>query len=577
MSFIVPMMVAVAALLLGARVHPVCYLGLVGVPVAGIVVFVQQRNRAIVEERERLRASWGVGDPRERDFARLRKAYGLCGGDDGLPLSLDDHTWTDLNMDSVYAKLDRTLSTPGEEVLYSVLRQLEKGPGVLEERDRVIRLFQSNPAARETVQQHLLQLGKDTRADITAMMYGPTLPAPAYQFLFAPLAMLAAVSCLTPFVAGMHGVVFAMLPVFVLNCFITHCLLRRRVMIQIHAVRYLCALVRCAERLSAITEPALESRAVRLAELVRRTRTIAAKGWKLGPDRLLSFDIADLLGLLYEYASAYFLVEVRTFHSLLDEVRRKKSDLQAIFRLVGEVDALQAVASFREGLPCWVVPEFGANGLSLELEDGRHPLLTDPAPNTIRLTSRCAFITGSNMSGKSTFLRTVALNAILAQTVYTCCASSYRGGFFRVISSMNHVDAIEEGKSYYLTEAERLLRIVRAVEDSVPSLCVIDELLRGTNSTERVAASTEILDFVCRKNAIVIVVSHDLDLAHTVEGTYDAYHFADHLAGDELRFDYLLHPGISDSRNAIELLHSLGYPEAIVEGAKKRAEPSTGT
>ena len=143
------------------------------------------------------------------------------------------------------------------------------------------------------------------------------------------------------------------------------------------------------------------------------------------------------------------------------------------------LDALQSVASYREELPDYVEPNFLDQEVLLDIKDARHPLLTDPVPNSITIRGKGITITGSNMAGKTTFLRTLGANAILAQTIYTCLATFYTAKPFRIISLISETDSLIEGKSYYLVQAEHLLRMIRSCEKEVLTL-----LSEGKSSKE---------------------------------------------------------------------------------------------
>lgn len=161
-----------------------------------------------------------------------------------------------------------------------------------------------------------------------------------------------------------------------------------------------------------------------------------------------------------------------------------------------ELDALIAVASFRESLPYYSQPEFAEvndrEGASLKVEKLYHPLIGDPVANSIQM-QKGVLITGSNASGKSTFLKTIAINTILAQTVHTCIAKHYCGSFLKVLTSMALRDNLSGGESYYMVEIRSLKRILEECEKPEPVLCIVDEVLRGTNTIERIAASSQIL------------------------------------------------------------------------------------
>jgi len=174
------------------------------------------------------------------------------------------------------------------------------------------------------------------------------------------------------------------------------------------------------------------------------------------------------------------------------------------------------------------------------------------------------------MAGKTTFLRTLGVNAILAQTIYTCLAASYTGNYFRIISLISETDSLIEGKSYYLVQAEHLLRMIRSSEKEILTLCLIDEPLAGTNSSERIVASFEILRYLVNHKALVVVATHDLELAGKLKFAFKSYHFTDDVDDQGLKFDFKLREGITSTSNAIRLLEYLDYPKDIVERSMKK-------
>src|SRR5271157_644911 len=137
-----------------------------------------------------------------------------------------------------------------------------------------------------------------------------------------------------------------------------------------------------------------------------------------------------------------FLSEVRAYYSVIKEIRKCRQSLQCIFETLGELDSLQAVASFREGLQSYVKPDFRMDRTVLEIKDAVRPLIGSPVPNSVSLMDKGILITGSNMSGKSTFLRTLGINVVLAQSVLTCPATAYHGSLFHVITSLSHTDTL---------------------------------------------------------------------------------------------------------------------------------------
>jgi DNA mismatch repair ATPase MutS len=181
------------------------------------------------------------------------------------------------------------------------------------------------------------------------------------------------------------------------------------------------------------------------------------------------------------------------------------------------------------------------------------------------------------MSGKSTFLRTVGVNAVLAQTVNTCLARAYRAPVFHVRSCIGRSDDLLAGKSSYIVEVEALLDFVRASDDPAPHLFLLDELFRGTNAVERIAAGRAVLQELlvaasgAAKPHVVLAATHDGELVDLAEA-FDAYHFGDAIGADGLIFDHRLQHGPATSRNAIALLRLHGAPQRLLTEAVTTAE-----
>ena len=186
-------------------------------------------------------------------------------------------------------------------------------------------------------------------------------------------------------------------------------------------------------------------------------------------------------------------------------------------------------------------------------------------------------LTGSNASGKSTFLKTVAINGILAQTIYTSAASRFILPPSEIYSSMALRDNLSQNDSYYMAEIKSIKRILDKAAEGKEILCFIDEVLRGTNTIERIAASSEILKALKRENVICFAATHDIELTYILEDDYANYHFEEEVSGDDVKFNYHLNKGRTVTRNAIRLLKVLGYPSEIVEGAMEKVSDFTET
>ena len=193
----------------------------------------------------------------------------------------------------------------------------------------------------------------------------------------------------------------------------------------------------------------------------------------------------------------------------------------------------------------------------------RHPLVASAVPNSITLgPPHGILVTGSNMSGKTTFVRTLGVATVLAQTINTCLATAYDAPVFHVRSCIGRADDLLHGKSYYLVEVEAVMALVEASRSGEPHLFLFDELFRGTNAVERIAVAEAVLqELLANQTHVVVAATHDGELVHLLRHLYVPYHFTDALGPRGLVFDYRLQVGPATTRNAITLLKLHGAPD----------------
>jgi DNA mismatch repair ATPase MutS len=266
-----------------------------------------------------------------------------------------------------------------------------------------------------------------------------------------------------------------------------------------------------------------------------------------------------------EYPRAFFLTEVRAY---LQSVRGIASHRDAIARVlcfVGEIDAALALAHLLEHDERYCRARAGEG--SLVAVGIVHPLLPEGVPNDVQLGPRSLLVTGSNMAGKSTFLRTLGVEVVLAQTLGVACARSFECPPLRVLASMQVHDDLGASVSLYQAEVLRIRTLLERGAEPPPVLALLDEAFRGTNPTERIAAAGAVLLELARRN-IVVAATHDLALAEITAASFDVGHFTERAGEEGVVFDYRLEPGISRSTNALALLERAGYPSAVVRRAE---------
>jgi DNA mismatch repair ATPase MutS len=232
---------------------------------------------------------------------------------------------------------------------------------------------------------------------------------------------------------------------------------------------------------------------------------------------------------------------------------------------VGEMEALSSLAGYSYEHPADTFPEFTGESPCFEAEGLGHPLLPEnrTVPNDVRIGGelRVLVVSGSNMSGKSTLLRTVGVNAVLAQAGAPVRARRLRISPLAVGASIQVQDSLQEGKSRFYAEITRLRAIMELANGATPVLFLIDELLHGTNSHDRRIGAEAIVRGLVARGAIGLITTHDLALtgiAAALGSQAANVHFADHLENGRMCFDFRMRPGVVEKSNAIELMRSVG-------------------
>lgn len=232
---------------------------------------------------------------------------------------------------------------------------------------------------------------------------------------------------------------------------------------------------------------------------------------------------------------------------------------------VGEFEALAALAGFAYEQPECVFPEFVAEGPLFEAEALGHPLLpaAKNVTNDLKLGQgqRLMILSGPNMAGKSTFIRSVGVSAVLAQCGAPVRARRLRLSPLNVAASICVLDSLAGGISRFYAEIHRIKLIADLAQRGAPVLFLLDELLSGTNSHDRLVGTQFVVQSLLRRGAIGIVSTHDLALTQipeTIGASAINCHFEDRLGNGELIFDYKLKPGVVETSNALELMRSIG-------------------
>jgi hypothetical protein len=530
----------------------------------------------------RIRAAWGTPVARVRRMDVLSAAHATRMASLPDSCSLDERTWVDLNLDEVFAAIDRTQSTLGQQALYHRLRTAPVAAH-LAAFEALVDRMSLDSAARERAQLALARLQDPHGYDVWWLASAEAVERRSWYGVFPVLTASAIVlAALAPFWSIAIGPLVVALAINVAVRFATD----HHIGTIARSFRQCAPLIAAAEALRFLEgediEPIvgpLRTDVPALARLKLISRWVNGNPFMLSvnPDPL-AVGVNDVVSVLYEYLNLAFLLDASGAYFGIRDLSRHGRSLVRATAAAGDVDAAISIASYRQDRPDWTRPEFRHADAASELGELRHPLVDAAVPNSIAVRpGRGVLVTGSNMSGKSTFLRTVGVNAILAQTINTCLARAYRAPLFHVRSCIGRADDLVAGKSYYIAEVEALLELVRASGDGAPHLFLLDELFRGTNAVERIAAGQAVLLQLlgspsAPKPHVVLAATHDRELVDLASGMFDAYHFGDSIGPEGLIFDHRLQQGPATTRNAIALLRLHGAPDTLLAQAVTTAE-----
>lgn len=536
-----------------------------------IYVSVSESKRRKQKMLQRIKKSWGKTadrDLRPEELEKISHYATDCHMGD-IPCSekdyIDDITWNDLSMDLVYKRMNSCFSSVGQEYLYKMLRLPFNDTDKLKETDRLARYFAENERDRNEILKVFYSLGytkKISTSDYVGLLLDLKPGNSMIHYIFVALIIISfAVTFGINPTAGIFMIVAS-----VALAIITYYSCKAKIEPYFICITQVVKMVNTAKKINKLGIKALDKYCQELSTLVN-DMSRATKYTELLASSNESGSIAEIL---LDYIRMITHVDLIIFNRSVRMLGNKSEEIYRLIEILGYIECTIAVASYRESLDYWCVPEFTHRKDSLIVKDVYHPNITNPVSNSISVYKNI-LLTGSNASGKSTFLKTIAINAILSQSIDTSVSKEYRAPVFRIYSSMSLKDNLEGNDSYYIVEIKALKRILDSIDyDEKPVLCFVDEVLRGTNTVERIAASSQILKNMCGRSVLCFAATHDIELTRILDNYFDNYHFEEDFNQDVV-FNYKLLKGPATTRNAIKLLKSIGYDDKIIKAADDTA------
>lgn len=479
-----------------------------------------------------------------------------AGGSDG---SLPGNVCQDLNVDDLFDELDYTTSCVGRQYMYHLLCTDQVSE--VASYEEFINGLGANPSLRDRLVDTLKRLSDPDAYSIVEL-----LSEDERHYSSRYLLLLQVCRWLPLLFAGLlfvfpHTVVpFLFLLVSYIGNGVLHFKVKNQLLAYYFSIPQLRKLLSVASTLSKDSGFGGIDRSIRETSMQLDGLQKKLSAFRFGIR--LEGDGAMLVYLFTELFNIFFLsATLNIIYSFL-AISAHKKEIEQEFRFIGLLDTLCSLSFMRQQSPYWCYPT-PVSGRRLHAEGIFHPLIKHCVPNDFTLAGQSMLITGSNMSGKTSFIRTVGINLLTGKTLNTCFARVFEIDLrLRLYSVIHTEDDLLEGKSYFFKEAENVKNALERGEKG-DYLFLFDELFKGTNTLERIAINAAVFSGLTDGNYI-LASTHDLKLADLLKDGYELYHFCETVGDDTLSFDYKLKKGVVEEGNAIKILKLCGYPDKVV-------------
>ena len=479
--------------------------------------------------------------------------------------SIDDITASDLELDRIFTVMDQTYSAAGEEMLYHTLRTPVFDEEELKRRDEQINYFDTHEKEREQMQFFFAGMGKNEHYSLYDYLdLADTLKEDkslGMHFL-APLFIVAAIALL--FVQTGTGIV-AIIAAVIVNI-AWYYKTKEKIAPYIVTLKFIMRDIGSGRKALQMDIPCLKQEYEKMKDVLGRL-----KDFTRGAGMVFQGDSSNgsPLEIMAAYTNMVFHTDLISFYRMFTQMQAHKEEIDVLHATLGYIEMLIAVASYKRALGCVCTPVYDGKEAARELY---HPMIEDPVKNSYELKGNM-LLTGSNASGKSTFLKTMALNQLFGQCFYFVCADEFHTEMHRIYTSMALRDDLASAESYFMVEIKAMRRILDASKTPGAKIaCYVDEVLRGTNTVERIAASTVILKSMLGRGIFSAAATHDIELTELLAAHYENYHFEEEIKDGDVLFNYKLMEGKATSRNAIKLLSVMGYDSELVRDAEDLAQ-----
>lgn len=477
---------------------------------------------------------------------------------------ITDKVSIDLDLDDVFKKIDRTTSKIGQQYLYSKIRIIKNSISELEKFSNLVEFFDENEFEKTECIKNLSSLNSHNGYYFEELFNQDLITdkkvARICIFLNITFIIFIFLTVLKPiFFLGL-------IPIFCANMFF-HYRNKGLVSYNLNKITELSKTLFIADKISKRNNFYKEhfEKLTFLTPLLIFNKKISF----LLIENTMKNEILLPFWMLFELIKITFNIEVILYNSLLNDINKFKTEMNDLFKFIGEIDSSISIVGLKSSNVNVCKPKF-TNEKNIVVENLFHPLITKCVLNSIELNNKSLLLSGSNMSGKTTFIRAFAINSIYSQALNVSFSEKYESPFFKIFSSIRIQDDLNKNTSFYLDEVLTIKDFIKSIKNDEPHLFILDEIFKGTNTLERIAIGKSVLSYLNKGNNFVFVSTHDLELADLLfNSDFDLYHFSEDVTNNSLNFNYKLKEGKLKTRNAIKILTLYDYPNEIITEANE--------
>ncbi|MDD4971279.1 MAG: DNA mismatch repair protein MutS [Paludibacter sp.] len=481
--------------------------------------------------------------------------------------TLSDKTCNDLDFQELFMFIDRTNSKVGQQYLYHKLRTIPLHNSKNAIHEKLIGEFTNNPDFRVSVQSQLSKLNEREVYYIASLFQDEILKPPKWYFIVPFLSFTSVLSFIMVFFNPVFFI--ALLGLSLINIVI-HFSNKKNLFNYFSSIPQLSKLNNVAQEL--FKNDSLKEINADLMKSAGVLNKVNSRMSVFNLEAGIQSDQQILFWALLEIVKIVFLIEPLFLFGTLKRIDTKRTEIEDVFLFVGEIDAIVSISSLRKGLTNFCTPKISDGQKRLFAQEVYHPLIENCVKNNLKVNDKSILLTGSNMSGKTSFIRTIAINVITGLTINTCFAQQFSMPRVRVFSAIRISDDLMNDKSYYFEEVITIKDMIDKSKSENLNLFLLDEIFKGTNTVERISAGKAVLSSLNKENNIVFVSTHDIELADLLKEEYDLYHFSEIVDHKTVDFDYKIKEGKLKNRNAIRILQINDYPESIIKEAIEISE-----